>query len=752
MQKNNEVSVVVVHYGHGEEVFRCLDSLAIVKKKFKPAEIILVDNNEEKLERKKITGKYPWVKYVPAPKNLGWGGGHNLGFKKAKGEYIFSLDSDILINDKVLESAYKMLEKNKKIAMVSARIRNISGGSYSGATLELTPLRGIFYLSFINKIFPNNFIAKKHLMSNWDRKTTRIVEVAQLAAFMMRKSAYLDIGGFDEDIFVYFEENDVSKRLSNKGWYLYFDADSEAIHLESRGTPKELPRIKEINRKSRFYYFKKYYGLLPALLVESFARFSKYSLMLLGILLLGTFLRFYRFYPNLLFSGEVGTDYMNVWNIIHGTRTFLIGPRTSHEWFFISPIAYWIYVVLLYLWNYNPVVINVFWGIVGSLSILVCYHYVKKLFNEKVALISSFLVAISPAWILQTRNSRYNPVVAILFLPYLLYLSDSINDKGKSLFKLGIILGLTMSFFPSPLLLVPAVVVSFLFYRVKPKFKYILNFILGFLIPNITFLIYEISDKFNITVQLLSWVPYRILGFFGVYHKNTADTTILSQNFYSIYKFFSDSLVGYEGAISTVLFILIVVCSLFLANKLFKNRVKEMSFYLIIINLLVCYIGLFIHGNPPGHYYMVIFPIPMILVAYIFDKLLKKRLTQILCTLVIGGVGLVGLVRTNWYFAEQPPIDYKINLVPYSTQFKLTEAILKDSNGMSFSLGRIGTNDQFENNFANNYIYLLTIRGEVPDSNSKSRYLIVEGSDNYKKTYGIQIFSENNVYVFKSKI
>ncbi len=752
MQKNNKISVVVVHYGHGNEVFKCLDSLAKAKTKFKLAEVILVDNNEEKLEKNRILRKYPWIKYIPTSKNLGWSGGHNLGFNKTKGEYIFSIDSDILINDKVLSHAYKVLQKNKKIAIVSPRIKNVSGKPYLSTTLELTPLRGVFYLSFINKMFPNNYIVKRHLMSDWDRNTSRRVDVVQLAAFMMRRNAYEDMGSFDKDLFLYFEENDVSKRLDKKGWKLYFNAGSEALHLESKGTPKESPEAKAINRKSRFLYFKKHYGILSALLVESFARFSKYTLVLLGILALATILRFYRFYPNILYGGEVGTDYTNVWNIIHGTRTFLIGPRTSHEWFFIPPIAYWIYIILLLIWNYNPIVINVFWGVVGALSILVCYYYVKKLFNQNIALISSFLVAVSPAWILQTRNSRYNPVVAILFLPYLLYLRDSIKDEGKSLFKLGIVLGLTMSFFPSPLLLIPALVVCFLFYRVKPKFKYILHFVLGFLIPNITFFIYEISDKFNITIQLLSWIPYRILGFFGVYQKNTVNTAILSENFYSIYKFFSDSLVGYEGTISLILFILVAISSVYLVSKLFKNRDKEMPFYLLIINLLVSYIGLFIHGNPPGHYYLVIFPIPMILVAYILDKLFKKRLTLIVCTLALGTIGIYGLIKTNWYFQEAPPIDYKIGLVPYSTQLKITDVILGDSKGMPFSLSRIGTNDQFENNFADNYIYLLTVRGALIDGNSKIHYLIVEGTDNYKMTYGTQIFSENNVYVFKTRL
>jgi len=59
--------------------------------------------------------------------------------------------------------------------------------------------------------------------------------------------------------------------------------------------------------------------------------------------------------------------------------------------------------------------------------------------------------------------------------------------------------------------------------------------------------------------------------------------------------------------------------------------------------------------------------------------------------------------------------------------------------------------DQFENDFANNYIYLLTVRGAKVDDNVENRYIIVEGIDNYDRLLGSLIFSESNVYVFRTK-
>ena len=479
---------------------------------------------------------------------------------------------------------------------------------------------------------------------------------------------------------------------------------------------------------------------------------SKYILALLGIVALGAFLRFYRFLPNFMYTGEMGTDYMNIWNIIHGVRTFLIGPRTSHEWLFISPIGYWIYTVLLLIWNYNLIVISVFWGIVGSFSVLINYAVVKKIFNKNIALISSFLIATSPAWINQTRNSRYNLAAAILFLPFLLFLRDSIKDKGKSLFKLGLILGLTMSFFPSPILLIPASIAGFIFYSVKPKFKYILNFILGFLIPNTAFIIYEVSNKFSITLQLLSWVPYRILGFFGLYPKNTVNTTTLSQNIYSIYHFFAESFLGYANILTLVLFILTIGFSVFFIKRFYKNKNKEMPFFLLIISLVVSYVGLFIHGNPPEHYYLVIFPVPAILAAYILDKLIKKKMVLIASILFLGTIGLYGLFKVNWFYQDKLPVNYLIRPVPYELQLKMVNSIIKDARGAEFSLFRKGPNDHFENDFANNYIYLLTVRGAKIKEGARIQYTIIEGEENLTGSEGKLIFSEAATYIYKTQL
>lgn len=747
----NRISVIIVHYKGEDELVKCLDSIKHIYNKHPEYEYVFVNNN---LDNNKIytllKNKYSFIKYYSTNKNLGWGGGRNFGISKSSGDMILSLDSDITISEKSVIELVRYLNNHKNVGIVSPALKNITGSFHGNASRELTPVKGIFFLSFLNKYFSKTRLIKNYLIEGWDRKTVRIVDVVQLAAFLIRRKTYEDIGGFDEKIFLYFEENDISLMLKNKNWKLSLLPTSEpAIHLESKGTGKDKKEIKRIFRMSRFYYFKKHYGILSALIVEMFARMSKNVAFVLLFLAIGTFLRFYRFIPNFIFNGEMGTDYLNVWGMLHGTHSWFIGPRTSHEWFFIPPLAYWIYVPVLLIGKLSPIAINIFWGIVGSLAIPVSYYYIKKLFNEKIALISSFLVAVSPAWIAQTRASRYNLVVSILFLPYLYFLNKSVKDNGKSLFKLGIILGLMMSFFPSPLLLIPASILCFVFYKVKPKMKNIWKFVLGFIIPNITFLIYDASHKFTITTQLLTWVPYRVLGFFGIYHKNTVDSVILNQNATSIFKYISNTFLITSNFISILLFAIVIIGVIFWSWKNYSLKDREKSFYILLINFIVCYVGLFIHGNPPEHYYYTIYAIPVIFIAYFIDKLIKNKYITIATTLIIGALGVSSLFTSGWYFTDKKPIDYKINPVPFNTQLKIVDVIISDANGSNFSLARVGVNDQFENNFANNYVYLLQLKNIVPDGSVATKYTIVEGDSGSEENIGKNIFSEDNVSIYK---
>ncbi len=712
--------MIVVHYGATKEVFSCLRSLSEINDKEKSVEFIFVDNEEVNKTGKKIQTMFPWINYIKSPYNSGFGGGRNLGRIHAKGKYLLFIDSDIVINDKNFRGLLGFLAKHKNAGLVSPMLINQSGKLTVQASRVLTPLNGIFYLSFINKILPGSPILKKFMIFDWDRKGYLEVGVAQLAGFMTTTDAFDDVGGFDEDMFLYFEENDFSSNLRKKGWKIYYDTDLTIIHLESKGTPKHSDKITKAFVHSRYIYFKKHYGILSALIVEAFARFSKTTLILLGILLLSIFLNFYKIQQTMAFNGEMGYDYMTIRTFVENHQIPLIGPRTSHEWFFIGPLFYWIFGILLPIFHYNVAVGAYFFALVGVASILVCYWVVKKLFGKKEALIASFLISFSPIWINLIHQARFNAITAVLFFVFYYFLVKSVRNGGKSLFTLGIILGVMFSFFPSPILLLPGTVVVIFVYRKMVNKKYFLPGILGFLIPNIPYLIYNATHKFQILIDLFAWVPYRILGFFGFYPKNTASPQVLQSNITGLYTFFQQSYLQNNNVLIFLLFAAVIAFAL-------TSLKKNLPLQILMILSAVSYFGLFLHGDPPEHYYLVIFPVPVILLALFLEKISRKFMW--LSILIAGYLLIFNLsfyFSDKWFYVNTVRMSDDMNYVPYSLQKRVVDFIDKDAGSKSFSLERVGLYDYFGESFSLNYQYLLWGLGHKPDQSAKLKYTIYE--------------------------
>ena len=436
---------------------------------------------------------------------------------------------------------------------------------------------------------------------------------------------------------------------------------------------------------------------------------KKSLLILLGILILGTFLRFYRLPQNINFTGEVGYDYMTIRTLVENHRIPLIGPRTSHEWLFLGPIFYWIFGMLLPLFHYNVAVGSYFFAIVGVTAIYICYWVVKQLLEKNVGLIASFVLSISPLWLQITRDARYDSPMAVLFFPFYYFLVKSLKDKGKSLFILGIVLGSSFSFFPSPIVLLPAVLLVIFIYRKHFDKKYFLPGILGFIIPNITYLIYNATHKFELLINIFSWVPYRILGFFGIYHKNTASPIIVKDNLVGLYTFFQQTYL-HNG---NLLIILLSVAVLAFALTHFK---KNLPLQVLLIISAVSYLGLFVHGDPPLHYYYVIFPLPIILLAIFIEKIWKKYfLLSILILVYLMISNLTFYFSDKWFYRSTSRMSADMTYVPYDLQVRVTDFIIKDAGMRKFNLARVGPYDYFEEDFALNYHYLLWEFGNKPD-------------------------------------
>jgi GT2 family glycosyltransferase len=731
MQKNIKISIIIVHYKRFDLLLSCIN--LIYKSKTKANyEIVVVDNDERKTIGRKLKRKYPKVIYVKSSGNIGYGAGNNLGARRASGDYLLIMNPDTLIYPGAVMNLVSFLEKNKDVAVAAPNFYHKNGKlfEYQGSR-TLTPVRAVFALSFINKYFPNNPVSKKYYLKDLNFDEERQVNSVPGSCFLIKKNVFEKVGGFDENFYLYFEEADIFKRIGDIGYKLYMIPRTKVVHMHKQNTPKS-KWIDNMFNKSRFMYFKKHFGLPIALIVEGFLRFSKQHLLLLTILSLATFLRLYKIREAFTFNGEIGDNLLDIKDYYLNRQLPLVGPPTSHPWLYFGPIYYWIYGPILVFSGFNPLSHAYFGASVSVLTVFVNYVFTKKYWGEKVALLSTLLIAASPLYLALSFMARFFNFVALLIYPFIYFLIEFLKGRNNYMFWMFFVLGVMFSFHYTPIILVPAVYLLIFKSKIKLTLNLIKKLTIGLTLPLLPLFIYDAENRFVMFTKLLLWIPYRIAGFAGIIPKNnltfaTLTKTIDSFVEYMGFLFIPKSFVGIYPHVSILLIITIVYY--LIRSKMLRER---KLIYLPVVIVSVGFIPLFIHGEPPFHYFIPLLPfIPLILSIYVFKIIKNSNLRKIF---IFGFVLLAVINTADLINMKNEFIQNESKALYYNVNHEVAEAVVNDASGDSVWLRRVGGLDEYEGDFAQNYQYLMWWFGNEP---VKVGSVVVDGSKKPKVKYFI---------------
>ena len=237
-----DVSIIIVNYRSAQMVIDCVHSVFDNTTGLK-YEIIIVDNasgddSVEKLEEtfgRKIT-------VISSPQNLGFGKANNLGAKKAAGQYLFLLNPDTLIIDNSILLLYKYIKDCKKIGVVGGNLYSPDMKPLPSYCMEFDGLdtekkkaswKEIIRAKIRQKL--DNKLKKGTVQFNQEfNYSNEPKQVAYIfgADMMMKKSLFEELQGFDPDFFMYCEEEELSWRITEKGYSIMNLPESKIIHLE----------------------------------------------------------------------------------------------------------------------------------------------------------------------------------------------------------------------------------------------------------------------------------------------------------------------------------------------------------------------------------------------------------------------------------------------------------------------------------------------------------------------------------------
>lgn len=482
--------------------------------------------------------------------------------------------------------------------------------------------------------------------------------------------------------------------------------------------------------------------------------FFKKNKIIIFIIFLAAFLRLYRLGENFGFEGELGDNLLAVKDAIFQRQIPLLGPPTSHPWLYFGPLYYWLLIPLTIVFNFNPLVIAYVGVAAGILVVILNFAVIGKIFSQKAAFFSSFLLAISFLFVGFSRGGRFMFLVTVFFYPLMWLLYQVWRKKRRSLFCLGLVLGIMLNFHLTSLILAPVIFMIFWKRRRLIEKKGLFLVSLGFLLPNLPFLIYDISHRLEMTRKFLVWVPYRLAGFLGFYPKNNLSKDVIMQTLEGFNKFISssfvpDNFVPDKEIIGWLLTAIVV--GFFLLN--FKKG--TFGWFFLRWAGVFSFLILFIHTSPPIHYFVPILPLPVIIFSLLLEQLWRKFWGKIVVFLLLPLILFLNFrffFSANYFYRSQDKIAPEIFYVPFSLQKRLVRTVVEDARGEPFSLSRVGPYDYFEKSFAQNYLYLAWWFGNEPIDNADIRYMIYEDSLRLpEKIVGKIIYKQDGLTVVKKQ-
>lgn len=260
-----KIAVIIVEFNDAEETVKYVNKISkyeIINRIVVVDNLSTVSDNFEKLQEIKNDK----IAVIQADKNGGYSYGNNFGIKYLEEnneiyDYLIISNPDIDIEENAIEECVHFLGKNDDVAIVAPRMYNsnnqpIRRSSWKIRTFWLDVIHStrILEILFYSKLRNGEYSEKDYSANQMQ------VEAISGAFFVIKYDILKEVGMFDENVFLFYEEDILAQKLLQKNYKIYSLNNIKFIHYESQTIGKTLSYYKKIKQlyKSKIYYQKEY--------------------------------------------------------------------------------------------------------------------------------------------------------------------------------------------------------------------------------------------------------------------------------------------------------------------------------------------------------------------------------------------------------------------------------------------------------------------------------------------------------------
>ena len=256
----SDLSVVIPSWNTRDLLRACLISLANAwTADDERPEVVVVDNASQDGSADMVAAEFPEVHLIRNARNEGFARGCNQGIAESSGGLVLLLNADTEIVGDALARLQRFLALHPEYGAAAPRLVN-PDGSTQGGCMAFPNLETVAWFGTpLERWFPENHEVRRYFMRDWDHEDERDVDQPPAACLLVRRAVLDQIGAFDEDLWLFFNDVDLSKRMRSAGWRTRYLPGARVVHHVGRSTRQFGDRVAEWQR-NRLTYYRKHHG------------------------------------------------------------------------------------------------------------------------------------------------------------------------------------------------------------------------------------------------------------------------------------------------------------------------------------------------------------------------------------------------------------------------------------------------------------------------------------------------------------
>ncbi len=242
-----KISVIILNYNVRYFLEQCILSVQSGLK-YLDGEIIVIDNNSEDDSCEMVKQRFPHITLIQNKENVGFSKANNQAVAVAKGEYLCILNPDTAVEESTFKRCLDYAETIDNMGALGVHLMD-GTGNFLPESKRNIPTPKVSLLKLMGFV-------KKYYASHISENDKGSIDVLAGAFMFLKRSVYNEVGGFDEDYFMYGEDIDLSYKIAKAGYQNQYLGSVNTLHYKGESTLKDRVYFDRFYNAMRIFYKK----------------------------------------------------------------------------------------------------------------------------------------------------------------------------------------------------------------------------------------------------------------------------------------------------------------------------------------------------------------------------------------------------------------------------------------------------------------------------------------------------------------